>query len=160
MSSGTNKALLLGMGSEVLCDAGIGPKLAKEVLAEIGPGDIDLALSTVGGLDLLHIIYPYKKVVIIDGILRKNKPPGKINIHHYPDCPDSLHLSNGHDADFSLLKEMAEISGIPFPEEIIMITVSVKDPFTVSDELSEELKGKFEGILKKTHEILRISFAP
>jgi hydrogenase maturation protease len=141
--------LLLGLGSEILCDAGIGPILAKEVFDRSGPDKFDMETSTVGGLDLLYLIKPYKKVIIFDGILSRNVPVGEINVSIYPDCPDSLHLSSGHDVDFSMLREFANASGISFPEEITIITISVKDPFTVSDELSDELKGKFELILEE-----------
>jgi hydrogenase maturation protease len=150
MPSISDKILLLGLGSEILCDAGIGPKLAEEIYSRYNEDKYDLTTSTVGGMDLLHLMKAYKKVIIFDGILSKKIPTGKVNVFTYPDCPESLHLSSGHDADFSMLKEIAGVSGVPFPDEVTIITVSVMDPFTVSDEYSDELKGKYNHILKQT----------
>jgi hydrogenase maturation protease len=159
MSSFENKTLLLGLGSDVMCDAGIGPKLAEEIYERSDQERNDLVTSIVGGLDLLQIITPYKKVIIFDGILAKGSPVGQISVSEYPVIPNSLHLSNAHDADFSALEQMAEISGFPFPDEITIITVSVKDPFTISAEFSDELKGKFNEIMKNVRDILKIPSA-
>ena len=54
--NGDKKLLVLGMGSEILMDDGVGSRLANKLREENLPPGFHVETSNIGGLELLEII--------------------------------------------------------------------------------------------------------
>ena len=65
MESNNKNILVLGLGSEILMDDGICPKLVKFLQKKYHNKQIKFDTSTVGGLDILELIQGYQTVIII-----------------------------------------------------------------------------------------------
>ena len=137
---------MLGIGSEVLRDDGIGPKLVKKLQNFMPLPGIDYAISAVGGMEVIEIMKGYEEVVIIDGIMTGENVPGTVMYMSYPLHRSTLHLSNAHDISFEMSVELAKQLDIPFPERICIIAVEIFEDREFGETLTEPLQEKYSEI--------------
>ena len=60
--------LVLGIGSPLICDDGVGFKVVDAIKALDLP-DLDFDQQSVSGLDLIEIMLDYEEVVVVDAIV-------------------------------------------------------------------------------------------
>jgi hydrogenase maturation protease len=140
------KILVLGIGNEVLMDDGIGPKLVKKLKNFLPVSSIDYATSLVGGMEIIEIMRGYRQVVIIDGIMTGENPPGTVLFMDYPVHKNTLHLSNAHDISFEMSVSLARQLGIPFPKKICIIAVEIIEDRVFGERLTAPLQEKYSEI--------------
>lgn len=100
------------------------------------------------GLSLLDYLSGYEKAVIVDSIFTGEKEIGELHIFKKEDI-DSRRFKSSHYVGIPEMIELAEKLKIPFPKEILIIGIEVKDPYLISTDLTKELKEKFNLIVKK-----------
>lgn len=138
--------LILGLGSDILTDAGIGLYLTND-LRESGlfkRADFETAL--ISSLEILEIIAAYKTLIIIDGVKSGHDQVGNIKICSLADFRPTIHLSNIHDFDFKHILELGSLLGLKMPEHVYIISIEILDHTTFSENLSTELKSKYLSI--------------
>ena len=70
--------LILGLGSEILRDDGIGPRLARDLRAHFTSKEFSFNTSTVGGLEIIDLIKGFKMAFIIDGMKSSKIKPAQV----------------------------------------------------------------------------------
>ena len=117
------KTLILGIGNPILCDDGVGIRVAREVSERIRDPQITVAEAYHGGLFILDAVLGYDRVLLIDSIQTKEGTPGKV----YRLCPSDLsfarHLSSPHQVNFITALELGKTLDLPMPERIDIIAV-------------------------------------
>ena len=78
MMSDQGSILILGLGSEILRDDGIGPRLARDLRTHFTSKYFRFNTSTVGGLEIIDLIKGYQVVFIIDGMKSRESKPGEV----------------------------------------------------------------------------------
>ena len=98
------------------------------------------------GLSLLDFFSGYERVIIIDCI-QTGKEPGTIQIipiaHFSP-----LNRRSNHYLGIPEVAAIAKELEIPFPQEVAVVGIEVKDPYLITTSLSPELEKKLPGIIE------------
>ena len=138
--------LVLGIGNELLMDAGIGPKLVKKLQNFLPSGKIDYRTSLLGGMEIIELMKGYDELIIIDGIVTEDGVPGTVYSMNYPHNKSTLHLSNAHDISFDMSVKLARRLNIPFPQKIRIIAVEIVEDKVFSESLSPLLQECYSDI--------------
>lgn len=138
-----NNTLILGFGSNILTDAGIGVHLTNDLQKSELFSNVDFETALISSLEILEIIDGYKTLIIIDGIKSEDNQVGNIKISSLADFQPTIHISNIHDFEFKHIIELGGLLGLKMPDDIYIISIEVQDHITFSENLSDELKSKY-----------------
>lgn len=158
MKSNNKNKLVLGLGSEILMDDGICPKLVKIFQKKYHNKQIKFETSSVGGLDILELIQGYQSVILIDSIKTGNGKPGDIYFFTLSDFKETLHLSNIHDVSFLTAIKMGKEIGINIPENISIIAIEIVEDTVFGNSFTDELNKRFHEIAQSIEKFI-IQFA-
>jgi hydrogenase maturation protease len=134
------KTLVLGIGNSVLCDDGVGIRVAEEVGKRISDPAITIAEASQGGLFLLEAFLGYDHVVLIDAIQTKGGTPGQVYDLQPENFISALHLSSPHQVDFSTALELGKTLGLPMPSSIDIVAVEAGDVTTFREKFTPEVE--------------------
>jgi hydrogenase maturation protease len=148
------KTLILGLGSNILTDAGIGIHIVDKLKAENIFPNLFYDTALISSLEILEVIKGYETVIIIDGKKTGDVEIGTVNLFR-PETIPTLHLSNFHDFEFPQILELGNQIGYDIPANIFMIAVEIKDDQTFGDWLSKELSIYFPEIIKQIKDHIR-----
>jgi hydrogenase maturation protease len=143
------RSLILGLGSEVLADSGIGPILVSRLQKRLPACLYEFATSPLGGWELIDIIKDKDFVLIIDSIFSETEPTGRVDFHDKGLPPESCNLSCSHDLSFDLMLQLADKCGIGLPDEIRIATVVIDDNLTITDALHPSLAARLPEITRQ-----------
>ena len=146
--------LILGLGSEILRDDGIGPRLARDLRAHFTSNYFQFNTSTVGGLEIIDLLKGYKVAFIIDGMKSKDIEPGEVFFMDKDQYRETLHLSNIHDASFETTLKLGSKIGADMPQMIFVIGVGVEKDTEFGESFTEKLQEEYVNILKKLHQFI------
>lgn len=144
--------LLLGIGSPIVCDDGLGFRVVEEV-KNMNLPDLDVDQQSVSGLDLIEIMMDYKKVVVVDAIVTEKYPAGTVMLLEPEDFKNALHGTNPHETNIHMAIELGKrLSPGRMPTDIQFIAVEVNDVWTVTDVMTEDVEkavpAAVEAVLK------------
>ena len=155
------KTLLLGMGNPILTDDSVGVRLAGDVADRLAgdevagtarAAELDVVREcSVGGLELIHVLAGYERVIIIDSIRTVGGKPGDWYRFTAASLRETMNLSNVHDANFATALELGRRMGarIPPDEQIHLLAVEVEENATFGETLSESLAAAYPGVLEE-----------
>ncbi len=117
------KLLVLGLGSTLQSDCGVGIYAARRIKEMVPPDIVSVRESDLSGFNIPGLIDGFDDVIIIDCVETDFGIPG--NIYRYnlsePDgvrgCPPPLHT------DIDILTNRSNINNIYIPERIILYAV-------------------------------------
>jgi len=148
--------LLLGIGSPIVCDDGLGFKVVEEVKAMNLP-DLDTDQQSVSGLDLIEIMMDYKKVVVVDAIVTGKYPAGTVMLLEPDDFKNALHGTNPHEVNIHMAIELGRrLSPERMPKEIHFVAVEVNDVWTVTDRMTEEVERAVPAAVQAVLKVLNL----
>ncbi|MGD1118861.1 MAG: hydrogenase maturation protease [Dehalococcoidales bacterium] len=128
------KTLVLGLGNPILCDDGVGCRIAAALQQKIDNPDIDIREESLAGLDLLELLSVYDRAIIIDAIQTGKGRPGRL----YRLGPEALaqtrHAASPHDVNLATALELGEQLKLKLPREIIIFAIEVEDVTTFREE--------------------------
>lgn len=128
------KTLVLGLGSSILGDDGVGLRVVREVGKSLKPGLATVVETNAAGLALLDELNGYERAVIVDAIETGDYPPGHI-IRLNPDSLNfARHVSSCHDVDFATALDLGRRLGMAVPPYITIFGIEIVDPVTFSEE--------------------------
>ncbi|MEN3046865.1 MAG: hydrogenase maturation protease [Candidatus Hydrothermales bacterium] len=154
--SNQRKNVILGLGNTIRGDDGIGIYIAG-FLTRKYKDLVDVVSTEEMGLSLLDFLSPYEKAIIIDSIYTGKQDVGNLYIFNGKDI-QSNGIKSNHYVGIPELIQIAKKLKLPFPREILIIGVSVENPFTIRLSLSESLKNKIPEILDKIEKIIKEFF--
>lgn len=149
------KLLVLGMGSEILMDDGVGSRLANKLREENLPQGFHVETSNIGGLELLEIIRDYDQLIILDG-MRGGSKVGDLYFFSPENYRETLHLSTKHDASFLNALKVGEQLGYNLPRNIDIVGIEVEEDRCFGEYFSDKLE---ERIIYIYNEIKKLVFA-
>lgn len=148
------KALVLGIGNDILTDDGIGPKLCDYLKDTYNELPVRFEKLNVGGLEILEFIQGYETVIFIDAIKSKEGRIGEVHVYTPNDFKETLHLSNLHDTNFITALELGNSLDFKIPQKMYIIAVEIKEDMIFSEYFTEELAVQYDQIKQKVKEIL------
>jgi len=146
-----NKILILGLGSEILTDDGIGSKIVNDLESRNDFMEADFATALLGGWELLDIIKDYDELLVIDGIRSGNGKAGDLYMYSMEDFKETLHLSNVHETGFSDTLALGRKIGMKMPGRIKIFAIEVEEDLVFSSNLSPTLCDRYENIVSIIH---------
>lgn len=149
------KALVLGLGNEILTDDGIGPRLVHDLAKTIVMSNVGFTTACVGGLEIMEQIEGYEKVVFIDAIHTSEGEPGDVFHFLASDFRETSNLSNLHDINFLTALELGRSLNIRVPSDLHIIAVKIIEDLEFSEEFTPALKEKYPIILQNVFELVR-----
>ncbi|MBE9509505.1 MAG: hydrogenase maturation protease [Bacteroidetes bacterium] len=149
------KLLVLGMGSEILMDDGVGSRLANKLREENLPPGFHVETSNIGGLELLEIIKDYDQLIILDG-MRGGSDVGDLHFFSPENFRETLHLSTKHDASFLNALKVGEHVGYNLPRSINIVGIEVEEDRCFGEYFSDNLEERIKNIY---NEIKKLVFA-
>ncbi len=150
MTTQENNILILGIGSILMKDEGIGIHVVSGLEKE-GFADADLMDGGTGGFHLLGFIQSYKKVILIDAAL-DNFPAGHIRVLKPRFAKDFPKQLSAHEVGLKDLLDAAFLLGnMP---EIHLVAISVKDFQDMGMDLSFEIEKAIPEAIKVVKELV------
>jgi hydrogenase maturation protease len=136
----TVKTLVLGVGNTVLCDDGVGIRVAAEVAKLVSDPAITVAEACDGSLTLLEIFLGYDHVVLIDAIQTEGGTPGDVYELGPEDFCSARHLSSPHQVDFATALDLGKALGLPIPSRIDVVAVEAGDVTSFREGCTPEVE--------------------
>ena len=134
------KTLILGIGNTVLCDDGVGNRVAAEVGKRVSDPAITVAEACDGGLFLLEAFLGYDHVVLIDAIQTRGGIPGDVYELGPGDFFSARHLSSPHQVDFATALDLGKALGLPMPSRIDIVAVEAGDVTSFREVCTPEVE--------------------
>jgi len=134
------KTLVIGIGNSVLCDDGVGIRVAAEVGKRISDPAITVAEACHGGLFLLEAFLGYDHVVLIDAIQTEGGTPGQVYDLQPEHFSSARHLSSPHQVDFATALDLGKALGLSVPPRIDIIAVEAEDVTSFRDRCTPEVE--------------------
>lgn len=146
--------MVLGIGSPLICDDGVGFKVVDEIAAMNIP-DLDVDQQSVSGLDLIEIMMDYKKVVVVDAIVTEKYPAGTVMLLQPDDFKNALHGTNPHEVNIHMAIELGKrLSPERMPTDIQFVAVEVNDVWTVTDIMTEDVEKAVPAVVQAVLKVL------
>ncbi len=134
------KTLVLGLGNPILCDDGVGIRVAHEVGNQLNNPHVTVAETSAAGFSLLDSIVGYDKVIIIDAIQTQKGQAGQIYHMEPEDFSLTKHLSSPHQINLVTALELGEMLNLTMPREISIFAVEAKDITRFSEKCTPEVE--------------------
>ena len=149
MTENIKDILILGLGSDILMDDGIGTKLMWHLEKTLCDTRIKFETNLVGGMDIIELIRDYDKVIILDAIKTPDGIPGTVYLFNMDNFRETLHLSVVHDITFLTAIKLAETLGIKITDKIAIFAIEIEEYLTLGDHFSHQVQAKYEEIKDK-----------
>lgn len=136
LSGRAMKTIILGLGNTILTDDGAGIYVARLLEKRLAAGKqqpVTVCEASIGGFSFIDILTGYDKAVIIDAIHSKNGSPGEFYELDMKCLRPSARISSLHGIDLATACEIARKMEIPFPDEIKIFVMEVRDEFTFGE---------------------------
>ncbi|WP_432820943.1 hydrogenase maturation protease [Trichloromonas sp.] len=147
--------LILGLGSPILSDDGIGIVMARRLKGRI-PG-VEAATAAMISLDLLEQIAGYRRLFVIDALARPGATPG--TLHRLAPESGTLHLFCSHGINFDEILQLGRQLGTPMPE-VSIYGIEIADEIPFGEQLSELMVEQLEGNLAEIERDIREGIEP
>jgi hydrogenase maturation protease len=134
------KTLVLGVGNSVLCDDGVGIRVAAEIDKMISHPSVTVAEAYDGGLSLLEVFLGYDHVVLIDAIQTRGGTPGDVYELSPEDFVFARHLSSPHQVNFVTALDLGKALGLSLPSTIDIVAVEVEDVSSFGDRCTPRVE--------------------
>ncbi len=133
------KTLVVGLGNPILGDDGVGWQIASELqkIKQL-PTEVTVESLAVGGITLMEALIDYDRAIIVDSIVTREEPIGKVSCYPLDDLPNftSGHMNSAHDASLNEALQMGRSLGAHLPGEIDVVTVEAHKVYEFSEELT------------------------
>jgi hydrogenase maturation protease len=142
------KALVVGIGSLIRGDDGIGVHAVRRLKDEGIPDHVHTLEVGTGGLSLLDYVEGYDRLVIIDAIVT-GAPAGTVHELHGEETARTVHLAVGHEADLPTTLALGKKLSKTMPETVVVVAVEAGDLTSFSESLTPEVEAALPKVLSK-----------
>ena len=139
--------ILIGLGSPIMSDDGIGLLVAAEVHKRVS--DFDLDITCGGGLEVVDILQSYRVAVVIDAMVTGRFDPGALVRLDVDTDITTLRSGPSHALNFVEALEVARSCNAPLPETIVVYAIEVKEVRTVSEKVSKVLLDRIPEMVEE-----------
>jgi len=142
------KTLVLGLGNPILCDDGVGNRVARILESKISSPEVTVTETNAIGLGLLDFLPGYERVIIIDAIQTQNGRAGQVHRLSLQDLETPHYLPTSHNIDLATVLELGAKLGLMLPHEVIIFAIEVTDVTTFSEECTPEVERAIPEVVK------------
>ncbi|MGA1842598.1 MAG: hydrogenase maturation protease [bacterium] len=146
--------LVLGLGNDLLKDDGVGIA-AVQKLRDVLDISIDCVQASTSGLGLMDYLAGRDKVIIIDAIVLVPEKVGQVFEWHLDELSTGTVFSPHYVGLFEI-REIARLLTLPFPKELKVLGIVVKDPFAIGEKMSPEVEGAIDKVVEMVKKIISI----
>ena len=132
--------LYLGLGNPVLSDDRVGHEVAA-ALHRRGPEGAGLELACVGGLELLHLLEGWRRVVIVDAFEPGQLPPGEVAELDLEELTHRPGAITPHTASLKHCLELGNLCGLAMPEEVRVFVIGVRETRRFGERCTPEVEA-------------------
>lgn len=133
------KTLIVGIGSTILSDDGVGVHVVERLRESGLPDNVDTLELGTAGLSMLDLVDGYDRLIIVDAIVT-GAAPGTLHTLRGEDVACAHHLSTTHEADLPTTLALGrELPGLEMPTDIAVIAIEAADLTTFSEQLTAEV---------------------
>ena len=150
------RSIIIGLGNPIVGDDAIGIKVMEYIRDTFSPikSTKILADISIAGLGLVELIRGYDNVILVDSIQTGKNSVGTVIKLQPEEFSLALHTSHYHNIDLFTALEFSNQMYDDVPKDIKIIGIEIINPMEFSDELSFELKNKFEEIVNQVYQII------
>ncbi|MEM3397688.1 MAG: hydrogenase maturation protease [Nitrososphaerota archaeon] len=149
-----SKPLILFIGNYLFRDDKVSLLVGEKLKPVLENEGFEVEIMDKSGLPLIDYIEGRELAIIVDSVVTSKHPVGEV-VEVDIDEVGKQSVWSPHYMNLSeTLKVMKEL-GIPMPREIQIIGIEVSDVYTISEEVSEQLKEKLEEITRKVYDLVK-----
>ena len=137
--------LIVGVGSILRCDDGIGPRVIDELEKEDLPGNVFLHSGDISGLDLLKFFPGNDRVIIIDAA-DMGEEPGSIKVFDLKDIKKADFNDHFSTHGMALLETLTLAEQLDMQSEIKIVGVQPYDT-SYDLEMTAGMKEKIPQVI-------------
>jgi len=134
---------VIGIGRPIRGDDGIGVVLIDRLQNKELPEDVNLLDAGTSGMNLLHHLKDFDRVIIIDAI-RHGGDPGDWLFFSPEEVNSSIKMRSTHDSNLLETLELSEMLGEK-PDKVVIMGIIPAD-MSIGEELSPSLNRKLPEI--------------
>lgn len=147
MSRAPVRTLVVGIGSPILGDDGVGVHAARRMRERGTPDDVEVVELGTAGLALLELVEGYDRLIVLDAIVT-GAAPGTLHTLVGEEVARAAHLGPGHEADLPTTLALGRrLAGARMPREVVVLAVEAADLHTFREELTPEVELAIPGLL-------------
>lgn len=139
--------LIVALGNPILSDDRVGLEVARRLLDRLPPGTAELRECSVGGIELLHVLEGWERVLIIDAVEPGVLPPGEMRELAVSALAQAHAPLTPHNAGLHHCLELGRACGLQMPDEVRVFAIGVRDPYTFSERCTAEVEQAIPGIV-------------
>ncbi len=149
------RTLVVGIGSTILGDDGVGVHAARRLRERDLPEGVDVEEAGIAGLGLLDLALGYDRLIVIDAILT-GAAPGTIHVLEGNDVARAAHLGPAHEADLPGSLDIGrKLLGAAMPREVLVVAIEAADVTTFSESMNDDVEAAIPRALAQVEERLR-----
>jgi hydrogenase maturation protease len=147
------RTLVLGVGSSILSDDGVGIAVARALEARAaGRKDVEFGVNEEGGFSLLEDALGFDRLVVIDAVLGPS--PGRFRRLDLSELAPTVHCGGPHGLNLATVLEFGRAQGLAVPRDVTVYAVEVRDATTFGDRLSPAVEARIGDIVREIeHEL-------
>lgn len=135
------KTVIVGLGNSILSDDAVGLVVARRASERIRPGEpIEVAENERGGMDVVDLILPYERAVVVDAIRTRSHPVGSLFLLKPEHLPATRRLCGMHDLDLLTSLDLARRLDVRVPSLVAILAVEILDDMNFSERLTAEVE--------------------
>lgn len=144
------KPLIIFLGNSLLSDDKVGLILGERLKERLEADGIDVEVLEKTGLALMDYLEEREMVVIVDSVVTWGTKIGEVVSLKPRELKDYAPFSPHYVGVPEAILLLEELDLNP-PKHLHIIGIEVKDPYTISEKLSEELSKKLEELEEKIY---------
>lgn len=144
------KTLVLFLGNSLFSDDRIGLELGDRLKERLQKKGYEVEVTEKSGLTLLDHMEKSNEVIIVDSIRTMKHPVGMVLTPSIEEF-DTLSVFSPHYAGIPETLKILKALDLNPNCSIQIVAIEVEDPYTVSAELGEKLKGKVDELEQEVY---------
>jgi hydrogenase maturation protease len=145
------KIKVIGCGSLLMGDDAVGCVVARELLEENLPENVEVVEAGTPGLNLLCLMEPGERVIIVDAVVTGEREEGEMEIFLESRIPkpSQMPLSAHSIAIPEAIALGKQVQPELMPDSIEIWGIEVKTPVIEKMEMTEKIKKAVPGVIRR-----------
>jgi hydrogenase maturation protease len=140
--------LILGLGNPILTDDRVGHEVARALHARRPAGSAALLEACVGGMELLHVLEGWQRVVVVDAVEPGRLPPGEVAELSLEDLEQKQLAISPHVAGLGMCLRFGRTCGLQMPDDVRVFGIGVIDPYTFGERCTPIIEKALPAIVE------------
>lgn len=150
------RTLILGLGNDLRGDDGVGLRVIEDLRSRFSfPGSVDLHSTGASGVHVMHFLFQYERLYIVDACEVDSKHVGRFWVRTLSDLPENTRgFQSSHSISVKTLLTWGTAMGFKDPKDVLFFLIGIErisNPYhlTVCDHLSDRVRSVVPLVSKK-----------